>query len=247
MSLRRRAVSEVMRAEVATLGPSETLDLSQDIMHLGRVRHVPVVENDGRLVGMVSHRDLLEASLSKAIDFDGPSRRAFLRSVEVREVMAQQVVTVAPETPLEDAARLLVERQIGCLPVVGSTGTLLGLLTETDLLSVAFLEAEGGPDEPNTERSAIEMAVDADSITNWFHEELEELRRIRDELRVQVHLGGAELRDAWDKLEETYQELEQRGTRVARAAQEPMRELGDDARNLARHLRDGYRRIREAI
>jgi len=141
MELRRRPVSEIMRTEVVTLAPGETLDLTQDIMKLGRVRHMPVLDG-GRLVGLVSNRDLLEASLSRTLDFDPTSRRTFLRSIEVAEVMTRPVRTVAPEATLEEVARTLVRQQIGCLPVVGPDGTLLGLVTETDLLAVAFLEGQ---------------------------------------------------------------------------------------------------------
>lgn len=141
MNLRRRLVSEIMRREVVTLAPKETLDLTQDLMSVGRVRHMPVVD-EGRLVGIISNRDLLAASLSKALVFDPAARRTFLRSVEVGEVMTRDVVTISPETTLSDAARVLVRRAFGCLPVVDGNGTLVGLVTETDLLSTAFLDGE---------------------------------------------------------------------------------------------------------
>lgn len=245
MNLRRRKVSEVMHTEVVTLKPEETLDLSQDIMRLGRVRHMPVVDSEGRLVGIVSNRDLLEASLSKAISVEPQSRRAFLRSVEVRNVMAKDVMTIGPEASLEQAAHLLVRRQIGCLPVVNQDGNLLGLVTETDLLSAAFLDEEGGT--ADTERSGIEMSSDTKGFSGWIHTELAELHRIRDEVKVQVHLGKAELRDTWQQLEDGFQDLEQQGKRLARAAEEPLREVESDLRKLVGDLREGYRRIREAI
>jgi CBS domain-containing protein len=102
------------------------------------VRHLPVLE-DGRVVGIVSQRDLLAASLSKALDFEARDRRTFLRSVDVGEVMSREVVTIAPEASLADAAALMLGRRIGCLPVVKPDGTLVGLVTETDLLRAAFL------------------------------------------------------------------------------------------------------------
>jgi CBS domain-containing protein len=139
MDLRKRRVSEVMQSEVVTLTSHETLDLTQDIMSLGRVRHLPVVDADQRLVGIVSHRDLLSAALSKVLDFDPTSRRAFLRSIEVAEVMAKDVCTVTPDTSLADAAALLLERKIGCLPVLDARARLVGILTEGDLLSAAYL------------------------------------------------------------------------------------------------------------
>ena len=142
MGVDDRRVSELMRSEIVTLGASDRLDLADDVMRLGRVRHIPVLD-DGRVVGIVTHRDLLAASLSKALAFDPKQRRTFLHSVDVGEVMTRDVVTVAADATLGEAAALLLGRRIGCLPVVKPDGTLVGLLTETDLLSAAFLPDEG--------------------------------------------------------------------------------------------------------
>jgi len=139
VELRKRPVSEIMRTEVVTLSPDEALDLGQDIMRVGRLRHMPVVQ-EARLVGMISDRDLLSTTLAKAMDFDGPSLRLFLRSIEVRSVMSRDLVCAAPETSLEEAARLLRDKGIGCLPVVDPERRLLGLVTETDLLAAAYLD-----------------------------------------------------------------------------------------------------------
>jgi CBS domain-containing protein len=245
MDLCRRLVSEIMSSEVVTLAPHETLDLGQDIMRLGRVRHIPVVDESGRLVGIVSNRDLLEASLSKALDFDARSRRTFLRSVEAGEVMAKEVVAVGPEADLEEAARLLVQRKIGCLPVVDKDGTLLGLVTETDLLAAAFL-----PERASGEREGRAGTIDVGTETgrsHWIRREFDELRRMRDELEVRIHLARADLRDEWQKLEGGLRDLERHTKQVARAAKQPLHRLEADARQLARDLRDGYRRIRDAL
>lgn len=136
-----RPVSEIMRCEVATLAPDEKLDLADDVMRLGRVRHMPVTENS-TLVGIVSTRDLLAASLSQALEFDWSERRTFLKSVQVSEAMTAEPVTAKPETTLRAAAKLMLEHKIGCLPVVKPDGTLLGLITETDMLAAAFLPNE---------------------------------------------------------------------------------------------------------
>ena len=142
MGVGDRRVSELMRSEIVTLGASDRLDLADDVMRLGRVRHIPVLD-DGRVVGIVTHRDLLAASLSKALAFDPKQRRTFLHSVDVGEVMTRDVVTVAADATLGEAATLLLGRRIGCLPVVKPDGTLVGLVTETDLLRAAFLPDEG--------------------------------------------------------------------------------------------------------
>lgn len=91
------------------------------------------------------------------------------------------------------------------------------------------------------------MSTDTRDFSTWIREELDDLGRVRDELKVQTHLAKADLRDAWERLEQRFQDLEQHGRRVAHAADGPMRELESDARKLARDLRDGYRRIRDAI
>jgi CBS domain-containing protein len=140
MDLHERPVSQIMRSEVVTLTAHETLDLTQDLMNLGRVRHLPVVDAEQRLVGIVSHRDLLAAAMSKVLDFDPASRRTFLRSIEVAEVMAKDVHTVSPDTTAADAARLLIAKKIGCLPVVDPQGKLVGIVTDADLLSAAYLD-----------------------------------------------------------------------------------------------------------
>ncbi len=132
-----RSVSEIMRGEFVSLQTSDRLDFADDVMQLGQIRHMPVLEQ-GRLVGIVSQRDLLAASLSKALDFEPRQRRSFMRSVEVSEVMSKGVVSVSPETSVQEAARLILRRKIGCLPVVDGEGVPLGLVTETDLLVAAY-------------------------------------------------------------------------------------------------------------
>jgi CBS domain-containing protein len=141
MGVGDRRVEEVMQSEVVTLAASDRLDLADDVMRLGQVRHIPVLD-DGRVVGIVTHRDLLAASLSKTLSFDAGQRRTFLHSVDVGEVMARDVVTVAADATLDEAATLLLGRRIGCLPVVKADGRLVGLVTETDLLRAAFLGDE---------------------------------------------------------------------------------------------------------
>jgi CBS domain-containing protein len=132
-------VEKVMQREYASVRSDERLDFVDDVMALGRVRHMPVVDG-GKLVGVVTQRDLLAASLSRALDFDAQERRAFLRSVNVGEVMAKKPITAGPATTLEQAAQLMLRHKIGCLPVVGPAEEALGLLTETDLLRAAYAE-----------------------------------------------------------------------------------------------------------
>jgi len=141
MSLRHRTVSEIMRLEFVSLELSDKLDFAQQIMQLGRFRHLPVLLQ-GRIVGIVSSRDLLAASLSKVLQLARERHLSFLGMVEVEEVMTRDVQTVPPETTLEEAARLLLRHKIGCLVVVKEDAFPIGLVTETDLLREAYLPGE---------------------------------------------------------------------------------------------------------
>lgn len=133
--------AEIMRREFVSLQAGDRLDFVEDVMSLGRIRHLPVVDH-GKLVGIVSQRDLLAHSLSKALEFDPHDRRTFLKSVDVSEAMTRNVITIVEDTPIEEAARLLLRHRIGCLPVLGPAGEPLGLVTETDLLRAAYLHGE---------------------------------------------------------------------------------------------------------
>lgn len=88
---------------------------------------------------------------------------------------------------------------------------------------------------------------DKSDLKGWLKQELDELRRMRDELRVQAHLGKAEVRERWQALERSLDQLESRAKRTSRAAEPPLRQIESDLRKLAADLRDGYRQIRDAI
>jgi acetoin utilization protein AcuB len=121
-----------MRRELVTLEVEDHLDLAQDIMRLGRIRHLPVVSGS-RVVGILSQRDLFRAAVSSLLQLSGASEREWLAAIPVKSVMTASVVTVAPSAPLQSAVRLMVDRQLGCLPVV-EDGKLVGLLSESDCL-----------------------------------------------------------------------------------------------------------------
>jgi len=136
-----RSVADIMRKDFVSLQEGERMDYAEDVMSQDSIRHHPEQQQE-HLPGIVSQRDLLAHSLSRTLDFDPQDRRSFLKSVDVSEAMTREVVTVDPGTSLEEAARLLIRHQIGCLPVVGSDGVPVGLVTETDLLRAAYLSGE---------------------------------------------------------------------------------------------------------
>jgi CBS domain-containing protein len=121
-----------MQEQIVTISVGDTLSTVEDIMTLGGVRHMPVV-HAGALVGVVSERDLLRASLSTLTEFGMEERRAFLQVVEITHVMTSPAIVIHSGAPIEEAALLLSERRIGCLPVVDH-GKLVGMVTEADVL-----------------------------------------------------------------------------------------------------------------
>ena len=127
-----KKVREIMSTEVRTLGRNDNLGLARDIMRQERIRHFPVLD-DGRVVGVVSQRDLFHATLGSLMNYGERSEQAYLASVSVKEVMEEPAVTISPEASVKEAAALMVQRRIGCLPVV-EKGRLAGIVTETDIL-----------------------------------------------------------------------------------------------------------------
>ena len=125
-------VREIMMGSPVTLKPEDTLDLANDVISLGRIRHIPVADG-GRLVGIITERDLIGAAASQLFGLKQKSKSALLKSVLLKDVMKKRVMTVAPETPIKDVAHLMANKKIGCLPVI-SEGLLVGLVTTTDIL-----------------------------------------------------------------------------------------------------------------
>lgn len=121
-------------------GPGESLLEADRIMRLARIRHLPVVE-DGHLVGVLSHRDILAASIARLEQRDAGERLEYLRSICISDVMHRDPYTAMETTTLGDAARRMLRLKIGFLPVVrsGPDGErLIGLVTESDLLRAAY-------------------------------------------------------------------------------------------------------------
>jgi CBS domain-containing protein len=136
-------VGTLMTRHVTTLDRNDTMDIAAEIMAAGRLRHLPVIDG-GRVVGVVSERDLFRPGLARALGYGSKARRTLLRSLSVKEIMTEPAVTLAPEAPVREAAQLMLERRIGCVPVV-EAGALVGLVTESDLLRHAYALGGGAP------------------------------------------------------------------------------------------------------
>jgi CBS domain-containing protein len=127
-------VRDVMSRDVATLERNDKLSTAESVMRLGRIRHMPVLDEDGTLCGVVSQRDLFRGALLKALGYGAAAEKRMLDLVVVKEIMTTDVVTTRPEAPLSEAARIMAERKIGCLPVMEGS-KLVGILTEGDFVA----------------------------------------------------------------------------------------------------------------
>lgn len=125
-------VRDLMAREIVALNADDHLDLANDIMRLGRIRHMPVVSAD-RLVGILSQRDLFRAAVSSVLSCPPGAEREWLAKIRVDQVMTTPAVSARPEWPVEQAVETMLDKKIGCLPVVADSG-LVGILSETDCL-----------------------------------------------------------------------------------------------------------------
>lgn len=136
-----KTVEDLMSRNVLTVHEEDNLGDAESTMERHGFRHVPVVDGE-RLVGLLTQRDLLRFSASpleaRADQLDAEIKtRTF-----VADVMTREITTVQPETPLVQAADLILAGRLGCLPVVSSSGKLVGIVTATDFVRLAarFLE-----------------------------------------------------------------------------------------------------------
>jgi CBS domain-containing protein len=136
-----------MSRPVVTLFAEQTLPLADDIMHFKHLRHLPVVDDAGQLVGLVSHRDILRAQISSLAGLTEDQRRARQDGVRVRDIMTREVWTVSEDTLATVAGQTLLDHRYGCLPVVDTDRRVVGIVTERDFLRIAVrsLAAHAGP------------------------------------------------------------------------------------------------------
>ncbi len=127
-------VRGLMSTDLFTVRADETVLAGHELMRWARIRHVPVVDEAGALVGLITLRDLIRTSVSSL----GARRDGLdhgLDRIEVRAVMTTEVRTVEPDTPVQLAAREMRHHKIDCLPVV-EDGRLVGIVTAFDLLGL---------------------------------------------------------------------------------------------------------------
>lgn len=145
-------VKERMSLPVITIHPEMPIMEALNLMKKEKIRRLPVVNQRGHLIGIVSDKDLLHASPSDATSLSVWEISYLVSKIDVEQIMTQNVITITEDTPLEDAARIMVDNKIGGLPVV-EDDIVVGIITETDLFKI-FLELLGAR-EPGVRLSCL--------------------------------------------------------------------------------------------
>ncbi len=134
-------VAKRMMRNPVYVDENDSMKKAMDLLKEHEIRHLPVLKDGEKLVGIVSERDIKQASPSPATALEIREIYYLLDKVKVKQIMTRRPYTISPTAPIEEAALILREKKIGCLPVI-EEGRLVGILTETDILD-AFIESMG--------------------------------------------------------------------------------------------------------
>ena len=145
-------VKERMSYPVITIHPELPMQDALSLMLKEQIRRLPIVDKHGRLIGIVSERDLLHASPSNATSLNVWELNYLLSKTTVAEIMTSNVISINEDTPIEEAARIMADNKIGGLTVVRDE-KVVGIITETDLFKI-FLELLGAR-EPGIRLAAL--------------------------------------------------------------------------------------------
>lgn len=129
------SVDEIMTSNPKTLLDNNTVQDAKNLMAEMHFRHIPIVDSEGKLVGLVSQRDVLAASASEHLDIRKSSRGD--SEIQLQEIMTKIVASVSPKDNLRRAAIILQSNKMGCLPVLDND-ELVGIITDSDYITVAI-------------------------------------------------------------------------------------------------------------
>lgn len=135
-------VKDWMSSPVQALSDNDSLYTARELMDRLSIRHVPITDAQGNFIGLVTHRDMLSATISQLAELDPETQREIDSGIPLREIMATNTLTVSPDEPIKDAAQVLLNNKYGCMPVVEGA-QLIGILTEADFLklTIALMDA----------------------------------------------------------------------------------------------------------
>lgn len=134
-------IKDAMSTDVATLQATDSLAKAREVMETKRIRQIPVVDGEGRVVGIISKRDIYAASVSNLTEHYERSKNLLEGRLEVAQIMTKEVETVEADEPLASAAIKLQEMRIGALPVI-ENGKLVGIISSSDFLGIAVMLLE---------------------------------------------------------------------------------------------------------
>lgn len=137
-------VRETMTANPVVVHPDTSFGDAMELLRARRIRRLPVVDDKGALVGIVVEKDLLRAAPSPATTLSVYEIPYLLSKLKIKDIMTKRVITVEEDWPIEEAARVMVEHKIGCLPVVRGN-QVVGIVTETDIFRAMTLALGGEP------------------------------------------------------------------------------------------------------
>jgi CBS domain-containing membrane protein len=126
-------VKDLMSKDIFVLYADDNLLLAEEMMQWKRIRHVPVVDRHANLKGLVTHRDILRASISTLAQVSRSETRDVQAHILLQDIMQTQVFTISPDADIKEAAQVMWQEKIGCL-LVAEAGQLVGILTEADFL-----------------------------------------------------------------------------------------------------------------
>ncbi|BFR49309.1 CBS domain-containing protein [Nitratidesulfovibrio sp. HK-II] len=129
-------IREWMTKDVITVTPDTSMMKASKILKENRIRRLPVVDAEGRLIGIVSDRDIKEASPSKATTLDMHELYYLLSEIKVKDIMTRDPFTVRAEDTVETVALNMIEKRIGGLPVIDDGGKLVGIISDSDVFKV---------------------------------------------------------------------------------------------------------------
>ena len=155
-------VGSRMKHPVITIGPKTSLQEALTVMTKEHIRRLPVVDDAGKLIGIVTESELMKASPSSATTLSVWEIRSLLSAYPVEKIMTCEVITVTEDTPLEEAASIMADKGIGGIPVVRGHN-VVGIITETDIFK-AFLEVLGAREAGL--RLTVEIAKTPGALAN---------------------------------------------------------------------------------
>ena len=155
-------VGSRMKHPVITIGPKTSLQEALSVMAKEHIRRLPVVDDAGKLIGIVTELELMKASPSSATTLSVWEIKSLLSAYPVEKIMTCEVITVTEDTPLEEAASIMADKEIGGIPVVRGQN-VVGIITETDIFK-AFLEVLGAREAGL--RLTVEIAKTPGALAN---------------------------------------------------------------------------------